>query len=178
MWVWAPWYNNEVQDKLPFAHQPKLAINGDDKIVILFVQWTDSTNSGCGTNYVGNAPKDIFYIASANGGVNWGLRKVNWNNNPSKLEDFVWPARVGERDLSITDDDSLIIAYLTPKDGSSDIHCKALTVPCPACVVSSYNWLAKEGISYNNGDFEDMIKLLFFLFNGQIQQILVVEQIM
>jgi hypothetical protein len=24
MWVWAPWFNNKVQDKLPFAHQPKL----------------------------------------------------------------------------------------------------------------------------------------------------------
>jgi len=154
MWVWAPWFNNKVQDKLPFAHQPKLAINGDDKIVILFVQWTDSTNSGCGTNYVGNAPKDIFYIASANGGVSWGLRKVNWNNNPSKLEDFVWPARVGERDLSITDQDSLIIAYLTPMDGSTDIHCNALSA---GSTTGSYNWLAKEGVSYNNGDFEDSL---------------------
>jgi hypothetical protein len=154
MWVWAPWFNNKVQDKLPFAHQPKLAINGDDKIVILFVQWTDSTNSGCGTNYVGNAPKDIFYIASANGGVNWGLRKVNWNNNPSKLEDFVWPARVGSRDLSITDQDSLIIAYLTPTDGSTDIHCNALSANS---TTGTYNWLAKEGISYNNGDFQDSL---------------------
>jgi hypothetical protein len=154
MWVWAPWFNNKVQDKLPFAHQPKLAINGDDKIVILFVQWTDSMNSGCGTNYVGNAPKDIFYIASANGGVNWGLRKVNWNNTPSKLEDFVWPARVGSRDLSITDQDSLIIAYLTPTDGSTDIHCNTLSA---GSTTGSYNWLAKEGISYNNGDFQDSL---------------------
>jgi len=153
-WIWAPWYNNSVQNKLPFAHQPKLAIKGDDQIVILFVQWTDSTNSGCGTNYAGNAPKDIFYIASGNGGVNWGLRKVNWNNNPSKLEDFVWPARVGSRDLSITDQDTLIIAYLTPTDGSTDIHCNALSA---GSVTGSYNWLAKEGVSYNNGDFQDTL---------------------
>ena len=153
-WVWAPWFNNSVQDKLPFAHQPKLAINGDNKVVILFVQWTDSTNSGCGTNRTTNSPKDIFYIASNDGGSNWGLEKVNWNNNPSKLEDFVWPARVGSRDLSITNQDTLIIAYLTPMDGSTDIHCNALSA---GATTGSYNWLAKEGVSYSNDQFQDSL---------------------
>ena len=154
-WVWAPWFNNKVQDKLPFAHQPKLAINGDNKIVILFVQWTDSTNSGCGDNKTANnSPKDIFYIASNDGGSSWGLRKVNWNNSPNRLEDFVWPARVGSRDLSITDQDTLIIAYLSPTDNSTDIHCNALSA---GSTTASYNWLAKEGVSYTNGEFQDTL---------------------
>ena len=98
--------------------------------------------------------RKIIYIASNDGGSSWGLRKVNWNNSPNKLEDFVWPARVGSRDLSITDQDTLIIAYLTPMDNSTDIHCNALK---DNSTTGSYNWLAKEGVSYTNGEFQDTL---------------------
>jgi hypothetical protein len=39
-------------------------------------------------------------------------------------------------------------------DGSTDIHCNALSA---GSTTGSYNWLAKEGVSYNNGDFEDSL---------------------
>ncbi|MEO0213308.1 MAG: hypothetical protein ABIL49_05490 [candidate division WOR-3 bacterium] len=155
-WIFAPWNSNtnDVELKLPIAHQPKLGVNGS-RVVAMWVEWTDINNSGCGTNKNPNqpSPKDIVYVATPDGGNSWGANKVNVNST-NKLEDFVWIARIENMDMGPTSDDSLIILYLHPKDNSTDVHCNALN---DGGVTQTYNYIAKDAVSYLNDNPKDSL---------------------
>ncbi|MEO0151163.1 MAG: hypothetical protein ABIL52_04100 [candidate division WOR-3 bacterium] len=155
-WVFAPWNSsaNDVELRLPIAHQPKLGVSGS-RVVAMWVEWTDTLDSGCGTNnspYT-PSPKDIVYAATQDGGQSWGANKV-YVNKSVKLEDFVWLARISGSDMGPTADDSLIIVYLHPMDNSTDIHCNALN---DGGVTATYNYIAKDRISYSNNDSKDSL---------------------